>query len=64
MKKKAVKTFEEFFAQKGEEHNQIPQEGRIKKKSKKIYLEPDAQNPTSQADSALGWSVGFPFGGI
>jgi hypothetical protein len=64
MKKKPVKSFDEFFAQKGKEEYHIPQEGRIKKKDKKIYLDPDMQNPTSQADTALGWSVGFPFGGI
>jgi hypothetical protein len=58
-------SFDEFLNQKGKEQDRIPQEGDVKKnKEEEIYLDPDAQNPTSQSDSATGWSVGYPFGGI
>ena len=64
MKPEPVKSFEEFFVQRGKECNHISKEGENNKKEKPVYLAPDTQNPTSQADSALGWSLGFPFGGI
>lgn len=57
-----VKTFEDYAK---ELNNQIPKEGEVKsKKNRKVFLGPDTQNPTSNAQTAVEVGAKYPHGGL